>query len=37
VEPYVVPTYKLLQATLDTLPKPQLNDQDIDEKIELGE
>jgi len=37
VEPYVVPTYKLLQATLDTLPKPTLNDQDIDEKIELGE
>lgn len=37
VEPYVVPSYKLLQATLDTLPNPQLNDQDIDEKIELGE
>lgn len=37
VEPYVVPTYKLLQATLDTLPNPQLNEQDIDEKIELGE
>jgi probable lipoprotein (TIGR04455 family) len=37
VEPYVVPTYKLLQATLDTLPNPKLNDQDIDEKIELGE
>jgi probable lipoprotein (TIGR04455 family) len=37
VEPYIVPSYKLLQATLDTLPKPQLNDQDIDEKIELGE
>jgi probable lipoprotein (TIGR04455 family) len=37
VEPFVVPTYKLLQATLDTLPKPKLNDQDIDEKIELGE
>jgi probable lipoprotein (TIGR04455 family) len=37
VEPYVVPTYKLLQATLDTLPNPKLNDQDVDEKIELGE
>ena len=37
VEPYVVPSYKLLQATLDALPNPQLNDQDIDEKIELGE
>jgi probable lipoprotein (TIGR04455 family) len=37
VEPYVVPTYKLLQATLNTLPNPKLNDQDIDEKIELGE
>jgi probable lipoprotein (TIGR04455 family) len=37
VEPYVVPTYKLLKATLDTLPNPKLNDQDVDEKIELGE
>jgi probable lipoprotein (TIGR04455 family) len=37
VEPYVVPSYKLLKATLDTLPNPKLNDQDIDEKIELGE
>ncbi len=37
VEPYVVPTYKLLKATLDTLPNPKLNEQDIDEKIELGE
>jgi probable lipoprotein (TIGR04455 family) len=37
VEPYVVPSYKLLQATLNTLPNPKLNDQDIDEKIELGE
>lgn len=37
VEPYVVPSYKLLQATLDTLPNPKLNDQDVDEKIELGE
>ncbi|MFL5343875.1 MAG: MXAN_6521/LA_1396 family lipoprotein [Hyalangium sp.] len=37
VEPYVVPTYKLLKATLDTLPNPELNDADKDEKIELGE
>jgi probable lipoprotein (TIGR04455 family) len=37
VEPYVVPSYKLLQATLDTLPNPLLTDQDKDEKIELGE
>ncbi|WP_224244565.1 MXAN_6521/LA_1396 family lipoprotein [Hyalangium gracile] len=37
VEPYVVPTYKLLKATLDTLPNPKLTEQDIDEKIELGE
>jgi probable lipoprotein (TIGR04455 family) len=37
VEPYVVPSYKLLSATLDTLPNPQLNDVDIEEKIELGE
>lgn len=37
VEPYVVPTYKLLQATLGTLPNPKLSEQDIDEKIELGE
>ncbi len=37
VEPYVVPTYKLLQATLDTLPRPHLDEADIDEKIELGE
>jgi probable lipoprotein (TIGR04455 family) len=37
VEPYVVPSYKLLQATLDTLPNPRLSEQDIDEKIDLGE
>lgn len=37
VEPYVVPSYKLLKATLETLPNPKLNDQDVDEKIELGE
>jgi probable lipoprotein (TIGR04455 family) len=37
VGPYVVPTYKLLKATLDTLPNPELTDSDIEEKIELGE
>ncbi|WP_225408492.1 MXAN_6521/LA_1396 family lipoprotein [Stigmatella hybrida] len=37
VEPYVVPSYKLLMATLSTLPNPKLTEQDIDEKIELGE
>jgi probable lipoprotein (TIGR04455 family) len=37
VRPYVVPTYKLLKSTLDTLPNPQLTEADIEEKIELGE
>ncbi|MBN1207954.1 MAG: MXAN_6521/LA_1396 family lipoprotein [Myxococcaceae bacterium] len=37
VDLYVVPSLKLLQATLSTLPNPRLNDQDIEEKIELGE
>lgn len=37
VRPYVVPSYKLLKATLDTLPDPQLTEADIEEKIELGE
>ncbi|NMO20343.1 hypothetical protein HPC49_23130 [Pyxidicoccus fallax] len=37
VAPYVVPTAKLLGATLDTLPNPELNEADTDEKIELGE
>ena len=37
VQPYVVPSYKLLKATLDTLPNPQLSEADIEEKIELGE
>ncbi|NNB96078.1 hypothetical protein HI113_19460 [Corallococcus exiguus] len=37
VEPYVVPSYKLLVATLDTLPNPELNDADKNEKIDLGE
>jgi probable lipoprotein (TIGR04455 family) len=37
VSPYVAPTIRLLSATLDTLPRPQLNDAEVDEKIELGE
>jgi probable lipoprotein (TIGR04455 family) len=37
VDLYVIPSLKLLQDTLGTLPNPQLNDQDIEEKIELGE
>ncbi|MFL5356532.1 MXAN_6521/LA_1396 family lipoprotein [Archangium sp.] len=37
VSPYVAPTFRLLSATLDTLPRPQLNDEEVTEKIELGE
>lgn len=37
VEPYVIPSYKLLKATFETLPKPKLSEADIEEKIELGE
>ncbi len=37
VAPYVVPTTKLLAATLGTLPNPELTESDKDEKIELGE
>jgi probable lipoprotein (TIGR04455 family) len=37
VGPYVGPTFRLLKATLDSLPNPQLSDADITEKIELGE
>lgn len=37
VAPYVVPTTKLLAATLETLPNPELTEADKDEKIELGE
>lgn len=37
VAPYVGPTFRLLSATLDTLPRPQLSDADVEEKIELGE
>ncbi|MFY0581518.1 MXAN_6521/LA_1396 family lipoprotein [Cystobacter fuscus] len=35
--PYVAPSFRLLSATLDTLPNPLLNDEDTNEKIELGE
>jgi probable lipoprotein (TIGR04455 family) len=37
VTPYVAPTFRLLSTTLDTLPRPQLNDAEVEEKIELGE
>jgi probable lipoprotein (TIGR04455 family) len=37
VQPYAAPSFRLLKATLDTLPNPVLNEQDTDEKIELAE
>jgi probable lipoprotein (TIGR04455 family) len=37
VEPYVAPAFNLLRPTLDTLPNPDLTEEDINEKIELGE
>jgi probable lipoprotein (TIGR04455 family) len=37
VTPYVGPTFRLLSATLDTLPSPKLSDAEVEEKIELGE
>jgi probable lipoprotein (TIGR04455 family) len=38
VSPYVVATFRLLTATLDTLPEPAFpNDAYAHEKIELGE
>jgi probable lipoprotein (TIGR04455 family) len=37
VAPYVGPTFRLLSATLDTLPSPKLSDAEVEEKIELGE
>ncbi len=37
VRPYVAPTFLLLRATLDTLPKPVLTEEDVAEKIELEE
>jgi probable lipoprotein (TIGR04455 family) len=37
VRPYVAPSFHLLRATLDELPRPDLDDDSIVEKIELGE
>ena len=37
VEPYVVASWHLLRATLDTLPQPQLSEEDLLEKIEHGQ
>ncbi|MCI0572074.1 MAG: MXAN_6521/LA_1396 family lipoprotein [Myxococcaceae bacterium] len=37
VSPYVAPSFQLLKAALDTLPNPVLSDEDVTEKIELGE
>jgi probable lipoprotein (TIGR04455 family) len=37
VAPHVGPTFRLLKATLDTLPNPLLTEVDVEEKIELGE
>jgi len=36
VAPYVVPTWRLLIPTLNTLPDPILNEEEKDEKIELS-
>lgn len=35
VSPFVAPTFQLLRAVLETLPKPALDEKGIDEKIEL--
>jgi probable lipoprotein (TIGR04455 family) len=37
VQPYVAPSFHLLKAALDTLPDPVLTEDDVSEKIELGE
>jgi probable lipoprotein (TIGR04455 family) len=37
VSPYVAPSFRLLSAVLDTLPNPLLDEEDVTEKIELGE
>lgn len=37
IGPWVVPSFQLLKATLETLPNPVLDDEDVIEKIELGE
>jgi len=35
VRPYVAPTYHLMKATLDAMPKPQLDENGKGEKIDL--
>jgi len=37
VESYVGPTFHLLKALVDQMPDPVLNEQDKDEKIEVGD
>jgi len=37
VGPWVAPSFQLLKSVLETLPNPELNDDDVVEKIELGE
>lgn len=37
VAPWAAPSFRLLKATLDTLPNPVLEEKDVDEKIELGD
>lgn len=37
VADWVAPAFNLLRPTLDTLPNPSLTDEEVGEKIELGE
>ena len=37
VEPYAGPSFHLIKALVDQMPDPVLNEQDKDEKIELGD
>jgi probable lipoprotein (TIGR04455 family) len=37
VAPYVPAAFRLLRATLDTLPRPTLGDEEVLEKIEVGD
>jgi len=37
VAPYVGPTFRLLMATLNTLPTPKLSEEEVEEKIEFAE
>jgi len=37
VESYAGPTFNLIKALVDAMPDPVLNEQDTDEKIELGD